>query len=455
MIILEKGSNAHMSDRKKLLRLSYPIYLESLLFSIIGSMDTLMLSKYSDMAVGAVGVVNQLIFLIQIAGNIIIAGTGILLAQYIGAKKSQKDIQNLTLSALFINLFLGMFISIAVVLLHPLILSLMNIDGEMLIFAKEYILIIGSFLFLQLVSVTFSMFLRAHGRTKTTFKVSFLVNIVNVVLNYVLIYGKLGFPSMGVEGAAWATVISKTLGLIILGSIVYKIGFKHTSIHYTREALKKVLPRILSYGAPAAGEQISYTLAKFIMMIFITNLGENAITAYSYSNTLVSFVYVFAVSLGQGTSIMVGWHIGARARNKANELTLFSARISFIVSMAFCTVLVLLRVPLLGILTDNQEIISLASTVLLFNFIVEAGRSQNLIFVNALRASGDVAFPFYMSVISMWSIGVLLSYVFTFPLALGLPGIWLALGLDEVFRAIFMRIRWKNNFRNLASIANT
>jgi len=328
----------------------------------------------------------------------------------------------------------------------------MHIDGEMLIFAKEYMAIIGSFLFLQLVSITFSMFLRSHGKTKITFKVSFLVNIVNVILNYILIYGKLGFPSMGVEGAAWATVISKTIGLVILGTIVYRIGFRKTPVQYSKQAFRKVLPRIVSYGAPAAGEQISYTLAKFVMMIFITNLGENAITAYSYSNTLVSFVYVFAVSLGQGTSIMVGWHIGANARSKANELCQFSARVSFFVSMIFCTVLVIFRVPLLGILTDNKEIISLAGTVLLYNFIVEAGRSQNLIFVYALRASGDVRFPFYMSVISMWSIGVLLSYVFTFSLSLGLPGIWLALGLDEVFRAVFMRLRWNNNFNSLSAV---
>lgn len=444
-----------MSHRKKLLQLSYPIYFESLLFSIIGSMDTLMLSRYSDMAVGAVGVVNQFLFLIQIAGNIIIAGTGILLAQYIGAGKSGRDIQRLTLSALFINLILGMIFSGLIVLFHPTLLSLLAIDGQMLLFARDYMVIIGSFLFLQLASMTFSMFLRAHGKTRTTFKVSFLMNLINVLLNYVLIYGKLGLPSMGVEGAAWATVISKGIGLVILCSIVYKMAFKGVPVHYTRQDFRTVLPRILHYGAPAAGEQISYTLAKFIMMIFITKLGKDAITAYAYSNTLVSFVYVFAVSLGQGTSIMVGWHMGAREKEKANDLALYSARVSFLVSMAFCTILVLFRVPLLGILTDNKDIIALASTVLLYNFIVEAGRSQNLIFVNALRASGDVRFPFYMSVISMWSIGVLLSYVFTFSLSMGLPGVWLALGLDEVFRAIFMRIRWRNNFNMLTAITSS
>lgn len=147
--------------------------------------------------------------------------------------------------------------------------------------------------------------------------------------------------------------------------------------------------------------------------------------------------------------------MGAKEKEKANGLTLYSARVSFLVSMTFCTVLVLFRVPLLGILTDNKDIIALAGTVLLYNFIVEAGRSQNLIFVNALRASGDVRFPFYMSVISMWSIGVLLSYVFTFTLSMGLPGIWLALGLDELFRSIFMRLRWRNNFRMLTAIASS
>lgn len=279
--------------------------------------------------------------------------------------------------------------------------------------------------------------------------ISIITNLTNVLLNYLLIYGHLGFAAMGVRGAAIATIISRALGMIILGYLVYNLIFKPKMVSFTIGDFKENIPAILKFGLPAAGEQISYNLARFVMMLMITRLGEVAITAYSYSNTLVSFVYIFAVSLGQGTSIMIGWHVGAKNYMKTKDLTSFASKASFVISMLACLVLVLFRVPLLGLLTDNVEIITLASQVLVFNFILEAGRSQNLIYVSALRASSDVQFPFYVGVLSMWSVGVFLAYLFSFPLQMGLVGIWLALGLDEIVRAIFMRLRWRKNMKKI------
>ena len=439
-----------MIEKKKLFHLTYPIFLESLLFSIIGSVDTLMLSSYNDSAVGAVGVVNQLIFLILIAGNIILTGTGIMLAQAIGAKKPKVTLQKLVLTAIIVNLFVGMLFSLAFTTFSGRALASMNLQGEMLIFAKEYLVIVGGFIFMQLLAMTFSMFLRSFGQTKATLKISIITNLTNVFLNYVLIYGHLGFPRLGDSGAAIATILSRGLGMIILGHLVKKLIFTPKISKFSFKDFKKNLPSILKFGLPAAaGEQISYNLARFVMMIMITRLGEVSINAYSYSNTLVSFVYIFAVALGQGTSIMVGWAYGAKHFHKVRDLTSYSSKASFGISMTACLILVLFRVPLLNLLTDNSAIIAIASSVLVFNFILEAGRSQNLIFVNALRATSDVQFPFYVGVLSMWTIGVFLAYVFSFPLEMGLVGIWLALGLDEIVRSIFMRIRWRKNMQTI------
>ncbi len=436
-----------MIEKKKLFHLTYPIFLESLLFSIIGGVDTLMLSSYSDSAVGAVGVVNQLIFLILIAGNIILTGTGIMLSQAIGGKKPKVHLQKLVLTAIIVNLFMGILFSLAFITFSGKALAGMNLQGEMLIFAKQYLVIVGGFIFMQLLAMTFSMFLRSFGKTKTTLKISFITNMTNIFLNYILIYGHLGFPRLGVRGAAIATILSRAIGMIILGYLVRKLVFTPKIPSFSSKDFQENLPEILKFGLPAAGEQISYNLARFVLVMMITRLGELSINAYSYSNTLVSFVYIFAVAIGQGTSIMVGWSFGAQHFNKIRDLTSYSSKVSFGISMTACLVLVLLRVPLLGLLTDNPAIINLSSRVLVFNFILEAGRSQNLIFVNALRATSDVKFPFYVGVLSMWSIGVLLAYTFSFSLEMGLVGIWLALGLDEILRSIFMRIRWRKNMQ--------
>lgn len=431
-----------MNEQKKLLKLSFPLFFESLLFTVIGSVDTLMLSNYSDTAVGAVGVANQILFLVLIAENVIAQGAGILMTQFVGANRKSDDLQTLTITALLMNTILGLFFSALLVLFSHELLSIMDLNGEMLRFSSEYFIIISRYLFIHLMTMTFSVYLRSHGETKTTLKVSVLMNVVNVVLNYILIYGHAGFDALGVQGAAYATVISRIVGFAVLGSVVYKMGFHKKTFRFRLDSMMQVLSDILKLGAPAAGEQISYNLAKFVMMIFITRLGEVAITAYSYSNTLAGFVYIFSVSLGQGTAIMIGWYTGSGHKEKAKILGTHSAKLSFSISMILCALLVVFRVPLLGILTDNPEILTLAGHVLLFNFIVEAGRSQNLIYVNALRAVGDVNYPFRISLLSMWGVGVFFSYIFAVSLSFGLPGIWIALGLDEIVRALLFRKRW-------------
>lgn len=432
-----------MNDEKKLLRLSVPLFFESLLFSVIGSVDTMMLSNYSDTAVGAVGVANQVLFLVLIAGNIIAQGAGILMTQIVGAKRSQEDMQTLTLTAFLVNTVTGLVLSLLLVLFKGSILSVMNLQGEMLNFASDYFTIISSFLFLHLMTMTFSVYLRSHGKTKTTLKVSLVMNLINVVFNYLLIYGHLGFDALGVRGAAYATVLSRVVGFLVLGYLVYRSAFYKKKVSFSLASILRVLPKILKLGAPAAGEQISYNLAKFVMMIFITRLGDAAITAYSYSNTLVSFVYIFSFSLGQGASILIGWHMGAGNSQRAQKLGHHAAKLSFFISMSLCTLLILLRIPLLGFLTNDAEIILIAGQVLLFNFLVEAGRSQNLIYVNALRATGEVHYPFKVAVLSMWGIGVLFAYILSGPLHLGLTGVWIALGLDEITRALLLKKRWQ------------
>lgn len=188
-----------MEDKKTLFQLSWPIFLESVLFSLMGSADVLMLSGYSDHAVGAVGVVNQILFSFLVIARVITAGSGILCAQYIGANKEEKDIKSLIFTGIFVNGILGICFSIFLVLAYPLLFKMMGIAPVMYGYAKEYMLIIGGTLFVQFVSMTVSSFLRSYGKTKETMFISVFANLCNIVLNYILIYGKLGLPSLGVD----------------------------------------------------------------------------------------------------------------------------------------------------------------------------------------------------------------------------------------------------------------
>lgn len=436
-------TNTTLSPRRQLFTLTWPIFLEAALFSVIGSVDTLMLSGWSDHAVGAVGIVNQILSLFQVVSNIITTGTGILCAQYIGAGLGSDKKQPLILGALLVNAGLGLLFSLGAIFGVDLLLGMMTVPPEQYHHARDYMMIVGGGLFVQMVTMTFTVLIRSHGRTRATMVFSLLMNLINLVLNWLLIYGRLGLPALGTSGAAIATVISKCCSCLMAGTYLFTKVLPGMSLRPQWQPMGQAIRKILAYGSPAAGEQISYTLSKLVVMAMVTSLGAVAVDTYSYVNIVVSYVYLCSMALGQGTSIMVGWAVGRQEVDGAKKLCLFSLRCSFLIAMTALGILVLVRRPLMDLFTDDPAIIAMGGSVILANVVLEAGRSRNLILVNSLRAAGDVAFPLYIGLFSMWFFSVGVSWLLGIRLELGLVGIWLGLGLDECFRAIGMQIRWQ------------
>ena len=432
-----------LEHKKQLFKLTWPLFLEMVLFSVIGSMDTLMLGSYAADAVGAVGSVNSVLSLFQVVSNIITAGTGILCAQYIGAGKTMEEKQPLILGSLIINTALGILFSLVAVFGGDLLLAMVNLDPALRPYAKEYLSIVGGFLFLQMIAMTFFVVIRSHGKTRSTMIFSVIMNLINVALNYVLINGYFGFPRLGVSGAAIATVFSKVFSCVAGGIYLFFFVLPGFSWKPRWKQMLKSAKTVLAFGSPAAGEQISYTLSNLVVMYMINGLGPTVTNTYNYLNMIVSYVYLFSMSLGQGTSIMIGWSVGQKKPEQAKGICLFAIRLSFLIAMVSVAVLCLVRKPLFGLVMKDSEIVALAGSVVLTNFIREAGRSRNLVLVNALRAAGDVRFPLYIGLVSMWLFNVGFSWLLGLQLGWGLHGIWIALGLDECCRAIAMQIRWK------------
>lgn len=429
--------------QKKLFQLSVPIYVESMMGTIIGSIDTIMLSSYSDDAVAAVSIANQILFLIQVLACIVTTGTSILCAQYIGAKKTEDEQNDLIAASILMNVGMGVILTILMSVFYPMILSFLNLSEQIRDYAGEYLNVINLFLWVQLISAIFSAIIRSYGKTKQCMYVSMGINVCNIVLNYLLIFGKFGLPEMGVRGAAIATVSGRFFGFLVFMWILFDMRRKQLKWRIDWKKIMQNMFKVITYGIPAAGEQISYNLAQFFVMVFVTMLGMKAVTAQSYINTCVRFIYIFSMSLGQGTAIMIGWSVGAGEYEKADKECRFAGRCTFIFSMIMMVVMFFLRKQMFSLFTSDSEIAALAGTVLVANFLLEIGRSQNLVYVNSLRAVGDVKFPFYIGIVSMWGVAVGGSYFLGIVLNMGLFGVWIAEGLDECFRAVGMGIRWK------------
>lgn len=429
-------------NRRELFRLTWPIFCESALFSLIGSMDVVMLSRYSDNAVGAVGIANQILFFFRVVTNIITAGTGILCAQYIGAGKGMDKKQPLVLGALLVNTLIGLLFSLGILLGVDGILKLMQVSPELYVHGKQYMSIVGGTLFVQTISMTFTALIRSHGKTKATMRFSLVMNLSNLALNYVLIYGKFGLPALGAAGAAIATALSKGISCVLAGCYLFGKVLPGMSFAPDWKAMGQTIRQILAYGSPAAGEQISYTLSNLVVMAMVTSLGTVSVNTYSYINTVMRYVYLFSSALGQGTAIVIGWEVGRQRLSEAKSLCLFSVRCSFLFSMGAISLLCLLRTQVMGLFTSDPRIIAMGGAVIVTDFLLEFGRSRNLVLVSALRAAGDVHFPLYIGLFSMWFFSVGFSWLLGIRMGLGLVGVWIAIGLDECFRALGMQLRW-------------
>jgi len=433
--------------KKKLLRITWPIFIESLLLSTLGTVDTFMVSRYSDSAVAAVGVSNQIINMINLFFVVITSGTSILVAQYIGANRDGKrnnEIIQLCGVSIGFNALIGLVLSLVLACFGIGFLKLLNTSSDILYLANDYLKYVGGFIFIQALSMTITAILRPHGLVKICMYVTLFVNVINAFLNYVLIFGKFGAPELGVVGSALGTTISKFVGLCILCVVVYREILKGYSIKLLWPLPIKHLKNVMSIGIPSAGENMSYSLAQLVLMSFINSISVETVTTRSYVINIVNFAVLFSAALAQGNGIIVGRLVGERKNTPALNFGMYSIKIGILLSTGMAGLFAIFGHPLMRVFTDNQEIIKLGAIVIAIDVILEVGRATNIVGIGALKAVGDVRFPVYIGVLSMWTIAVGLGYILSIKCGFGLIGIWIGLTCDECFRAILVIYRWKN-----------
>ena len=202
--------------RKQLFSLTSPIFVETLLIMLLGATDVMMLSRYSDDTVASVGVVNQLLSLIFILYGISTLGTSVLCSQYLGAHQKKNVMQTIGVS-LLINLLVGLVVSAGLYVFAPQLLELMGLSPQLIDCGKVYMQIVGGFSFLQAIAMTLSATLRSHNQAFYPMYVTLLMNVLNVAGNYLLIFGKCGFPALGAPGAAVSTSVCRLIAMCLLG----------------------------------------------------------------------------------------------------------------------------------------------------------------------------------------------------------------------------------------------
>ena len=427
--------------RGQLFRLTGPIFVETLLIMLLGAMDTFMLSHYSDDTVAAVGVVNQLLSLVFLVFGVSTVGTSVLCSQYLGALQ-QANVRQVIGVSLFFNTLIGVITSAFLYFRAEVLLKMMDLAPELIDEGLAYMQIVGGFAFLQAIALTMSAVLRSHNKAYYPMRVTLLMNVLNIIGNYALIFGKFGLPQMGVVGAAISTTSCRAVALALLLYITFGKVVPRFSFSCLRPFPWDKLKNLLHIGLPAAGEQVSYSLSQVVITYFTVMLGTAALTARTYAMNIILFSYVFSVALGQGAAILIGHLVGGERTDAAFILQKYCLRLSIVVSL--CVAVVTAACSIFGMLTSNPEIVYMGVMILCIDILLEVGRAVNILSVNVLNAVGDVTYPFITGLIVMWGVATALSYVFGISFGWGLAGMWVAFTLDENIRAIIFVRRWNS-----------
>ncbi len=435
-------SSASAPAELHLFRLAWPMMVEMLLFILLGFVDVLVLSRYDDLAASGINTANQAVSVLTIVFTVFSSAGGILITQYLGAGQRQAASRIAALS-IALHLFTGLAVSIVLVLFSQPILCFIGAKGQVLSFSQDYLSVVGGFIFLQAVLNALSGIFRSHGMTKLPMFVTAGMNVLNTLLDVLLVPGWLGFPKMGVMGAAVATVITRALGVIVLMVLLFRKVENPSLFRWLKPFPKRDLALFFRFGVPAALETFLYNLSQLVITSIVLNcLTEQELIAKTYIQNITILFYIFSVSIGQAAQIIVGHRVGAGAFTEARQQGFHAYKTALLIAMISSVIGILLRVPLISIFTDNAGVIQLASGIFILNLFLEFGRTTNLVLIACLRGAGDVFYPTACAVFSNWLLSVGGSYVLAVVCGWGLYGLWIALAADECFRGLLMILRW-------------
>ena len=423
--------------------LTIPVFIEMALVMMLGAVDTVMLSRYSDNSVAAVGLDNQLMSLVFLVYQFFSMGASIICAQYIGAGLRKRLVQVVGM-ALVVNLMLSMTVSALLFFYAEELLQLMGLRPELMGDGLVYLRLTGALSFFQALSLTFSASLRSADKVIYPMVVTGIVNVLNILGNYALIFGHWGCPQLGVEGAAIATAVSRIIASLLLAAIHFKVHIPRYPLRYFRPIPWQELRNLLLIGVPAMSENISYCLSQVVITFFINQISNEALAARTYCHNMIMFVYLFCISITQGGDILVGHLVGQRRYQAAYVLGNYFFRWSMIITLTGSAILAISGKSLLSAFTDNQEIITMGVWVLIVDWFLEIGRTSNIFAVSTLRTTGDAIYPVVVAIIFNWTIAVGVSYVIGIPLGYGLVGMWVGFALDENVRGIILMRRWRS-----------
>ncbi len=441
--------NKYLGDKDfwaRALKLALPISFQNLLSSIYSLVDTLMVSNLGDVALSSVGMATQWSWLMQLALFGLTSGASVFFAQYWGVRDKRK-INNIYGITLIHTLAVSFIFGVVALCAPEFVIRLFNDNPEVIRSGATYLFWLSFVFPAYALTYTFSAVLRSTEHVRLPMYVSLITTIENIILNYILIFGKLGAPAMGVAGAAIATAISVWTGAVFIFAVSF--ATKNTARAPLREIFgfdRQLLARFYKVATPVVGNEFLWALGTVLYNVIFGNLGYQYYTGVTIFRTFEGMAFVLYVGLCNACCVIVGKAIGSgkpeEAYRDALRFAVIIPLISFVVGMAS----IAFRHQIVAFFNTggNLSEVTLATAagiIVIYGIIVPFRNIPYIMIVGIFRSGGDTLTGMKYDLFCVWFIALPLTAIAAFVLKLPFLAVYLTMALGEDCMKFILCIR--------------
>ena len=445
-----KEINNLKSYRKQTIMLTIPVFLELLISSLFGMVDMMMVGNsgvpsIATPSIAATGITNQVMFIGIALAQAMSAGGTAMISRYIGAKKPER-VPNVVKHLIVLIIFLLIIPFVSINQLFPRkIMSFIGAEQETINIGLNYFkIVIFGFIF-QSLNLSIFASMRGSGDTRTPMIINISINLLNVIGNYILIFGKLGFPALGVTGAGISTSLSHVAAFVVLLIMLSREkNVVRLDLNKGFKFNKPILQNLVKVGGPAAIEQVGFRFGVIMFIRIVSSLGTVAYATHQIASSIISLSFAPGQAFGIAASTLVGKSLGQERVDRADTFIKETNRLALLTSGFFFALFFFFGPALVGLYTKDQAVIDISGNVMKIIALIQPFQASAFAISGGLRGAGDTVSTLIVTIIGVFFIRLSVAYVLINIVGLGLMGAWIAMLSDQIIRWIGISLRYRS-----------
>ena len=428
---------------KDILHIAWPSFIELMLTQLASMVDLMMVGNLGSASIAAVGITNQPKFLMMTMFQAMNVGATALVARHKGA--GERERANLIMrQALVLTLILSVIGGIVVFLFaEPLVHFMGATEAATLAGGTDYLRIQALGIVTVALTSTITASLRGAGNSRTAMLYNLTANIVNVIFNYLLIYGHFGFPRMEVAGASLATVIGQAVAMVLAFlSVMGHRNYVHLSFRDGFRPQRHAMISIFNIGIPAMVEQIVMRVGVILYSKTVASLGTVPFATHQVCMNIQALSFMNGQAFAVSATSLMGQSLGKKRPDMAEYYTTRTRRLGMSVSILIMLVFILFGGTIVGFYNDDPQIVETGSRILMFVALIQPFQSSQFILAGSLRGAGDTKATAVITLLTVLCIRPPLAMVGIHVLHWGLYGAWVALVVDQLLRSLLVWLRF-------------